>query len=251
MKRLHWLALVAIAIVIAPDLYQFAGDWRQIKDIAREIGDGETDPHVLALRVDRAMTAHVRKATRESEWYRPADRPIFRHRAMETYRHREGACGEVARLMINALQALGVSAHRIILYGARNEFHHVAVMYEVAERKYLLPGLVSYNFRDWALADRRTLAAMIPMGIGNGAALWSQAENPFFDDYSFLNWSRIFKKWIKVSQYVPFPDWVTMVLENPPLLKAMLKLIAILALLAITSLVMRVGRHKRVKGPVF
>ena len=63
----------------------------------------------------------------------------------------------------------------------------------------------------------------------------SVVTNPVFERYSFFNWSSVFGSSLEVYQIRPFPRIMTLMIENPPLVRIAVKL-GLLSLLAFVFL---------------
>ena len=137
----------------------------------------------------------------------------MRPTAWTVWRTRQGLCGEAARLTINLLRHAGVPARRIYLYN-RHFLWRGHVAFEYYEGREWIYGDV-FNAAPGCYAYARTRRKPLNAHLQSG-------ENPItamFTDYSYFHW--------KVSpgggpyyQHWSLPRPVGVVLENPPLFKA-------------------------------
>jgi hypothetical protein len=235
-----WLAVTAL--VVAPDLYQFADEHGNIRDLAVALaGDAET-PHELASAYSLAVHSHLQRGRVDGS-YEPSTRPLLRATAWETWTTRHGHCGEASRIMINLLISQGVPATRVNMIGPN--FVHTAVGYWDGDDWFLVDSfLAPSGFREWSQQNRLPISAMVEMQFHSGGGTPIEVNNPFFTRFSYFNWARVFK-WGEINQRVPFPAPITFLIENPPLFTALLKFAAAAVVLLVGWLV--VSRRRNTK----
>jgi len=246
MKRvLLLLWIVGTAALIGPDLYAYVEDRRNLRDLSIELAAGETDPHRLAWRYSDAVLARMR-ALDGIAAYPAAHRPFLRDTAWHTWTTGKGFCGEGARVIVNLLIAQGIPASRVNMIGPG--FVHTAAAYEVDGAWYLVDsvGAPGNGFREWARANAAPLGRLVEMEFDPGGGTPIRVENPYFTRYSFFNWARLIDR-AEVNQRVPFPVWVTLAIENPPLLTAILKAAGAIVVLGLGWLI--VARNARRRHP--
>lgn len=231
------------ALVITPDLYQYASDRSFLAKEADAIIGEETDPHEIVSKIGNAARGRIASLDR-GRFYDLRNRPVLRHRARETWEHAEGYCGEGARVMVNMLDAPDVRAARIILHMTTGG-QHIAVAYFHDGQWFLADSINSpAGFNDWLGSEPRPLKSLIRLEDRNGTTV-PVVTNPFFNRYSFFNWSRLFGSSLEVYQTFPFPRIVTLMMENPPLVWIAVKL-GLLSLLALIFLLSgRIMRNRR------
>ncbi len=68
-------------------------------------------------------------------------------------------------------------------------------------------------------------------------------HNPFYPVYTFFNWSRLTGGTLSFRREQPLPTYLVVLTENPPLLAAAAKVMALGAFLGL--ILLRTGRHRR------
>jgi len=230
-KGVLWAWLTVSVLVITPDLYQYMGDRIYLGREAATIVGEQTDPHKIVLKIGNAARSQITSLDR-GRFYDLDNRPALRHRARETWEHAEGYCGEGARVMINMLDAMDIQASRIILHITTGG-QHIAIVYLHDGEWFLADSINSpTGFNAWLGSDPRLLKSLLRFEDRNGTMV-PVVRNPFFDRYSFFNWSRIFGSSLEIYQTFPFPRIVTLMIENPPLVWIIIKfgLLSLLALI--------------------
>jgi hypothetical protein len=111
---------------------------------------------------------------------------------------------------------------------------HAVVAYRDGEQWYLVDSISSSDeFHDWITRQPRRFDANF--------------SNPFYTSYSFFNWSRLTGQRLAFDQKRPFPTALVIFTENPPLLAAATKAVAIAALFGVILLW---SRRRRVSGGI-
>ncbi len=241
-----WL-LVAWAVVttvlVVPDMHRFATEYGRIAGLAERYAAGATSPRQLAQNYSDAVHHRI-KVEGAGKWLNYMDRPFLRPTAWETWSQARGACGEASRVMINMLLSQGVPATRINMVGPR--FTHTAVAYKDGNAWYLVDSINGpASFRDWSRSNELPVSDLVALYFHPGGGTRVDVNNPYFERYSFFNWSRLFH-WAEVNQRVPFPIPITMLIENPPLLTGLVKLGVALVVLVFGWIVWR--RQRRAGG---
>jgi len=232
-KNVLWVWLAVSALVITPDLHYYVGDGNYLGREAVAIAGEEADPHEIVRKIGDAARGRITSLDK-GRFYDLRNRPVLRHRARETWEYAEGYCGEGARVMINMLDALGVRAARIILYMTTGG-QHIAIAYFHNGEWFLADSINSpAGFNAWLGTEPRPLGNLVGFEDRNGTMV-PVVMNPVFERYSFFNWSRVFGSSLEVYQTRPFPRIMTLMIENPPLVRIAVKL-GLLSLLAFVFL---------------
>lgn len=205
---------------------------RALSAIAQSLAPGDGTVTVRARALEAAVQQQV-ASTSKGRRYNKRARPALRHSAYDTWTMQEGRCGEGARLLVNLLQLSGIPAARVNLSEASKKLYHTAVVFYDNNDWWLIDSINSSpEFRTWSRQNRLPLSKLFVTKLDYGGALLIESQVPQFDRYSFGSWSRIVGPWFEVNQFVPLPQWLVHLLENPHLLALVLK-VAVSGLLAL------------------
>lgn len=240
---LLWLA--ALAILIAPDAWQYFRERQALNALAGEIARN-APAQEIPVRVQRAVQQRVRWVA-NGRFYSAANRSLLRQTAWQTWTRGEGKCGEATRLMVALLRSLGYRATRINIYTDSTRSGHTAVVYQRDGEWFLLDSTgAPPGFNEWERANAgrpfRDMMRFEPVSSGGGRFL---STSPFFTRYSYYDATRITGGVVMVHLMTPPPDFLVMMLENPPLLRIVVKLLAAIALLPVMLLAVRGWRRRR------
>lgn len=205
------------------DLTRFWIERESISEIAGSLTGGIARTRDIAARTQATVRDRV-AATGGGLPLVVSGRPFLRETAWETWQSRRAYCGEGARLLVNLLLASGIDAARLYLANETGYFH-VAVAYRDNDTWMLLPGVAApAALEEWAGDSGRPLGEAVAIGPDvNGQPTWV-ARQAIFDRYSFANWTRFVGPEFEIHQTVPFPGWVVLIMENPPLLIGLAKI---------------------------
>ncbi len=243
-KGVLWVWLAVSALVITPDLYQYVGDGNYLGREAIAIAGEEADPHELVRKIGDAARSRITSLD-NGRFYDLRNRPVLRHRARETWEHAEGYCGEGARVMVNMLDSLGIRAARIILHMTTGG-QHIAIAYFHDGEWFLANSINSpADFNVWLGTGPHPLESLVGFEDRNGTMV-PVVTNSVFERYSFFNWSRVFGSSLEIYQTRPFPRIMTLMIENPPLIRIAVKLgfLSLLALIFLLSGRLLQKRHQ-------
>ncbi len=238
--------LVGLGLILVGGTFVFGGYWQYVGEKAaiqrfavsslNDIVAGAV-PYGTVRGKALAMQAAVQRRVGAGGLYSPAERPFLRHTAWETLVSGQGACGEVARVMVNLFRALGIPASRVVITNDAG-FNHTAMAYEDGGKWYLLHTIKGREgFEAWTRAEPRRLKDLVRTEYHDGGGLLINAQNPYFTRYSYFNWARVFGAAVEINQLDPFPGFVVEIIENPPLLLAILRAMFVALVVAGLALV--------------
>lgn len=222
-----WTSLLVCIILGAGwgffDLRTYVHESRQINVIVKSLNIEGLEPAEKARSIQNAVRTRV-LPTSIGKSYDVRNRPKLRHTAIETWNSCEGQCGEGARLLVNLLQAANIPATRVNLSSSTSGFAHTAAAYQDQREWILLDSINSSDqFFAWATETPRPMSSLVKVTMHPGGALLVKTHNPYFDRYSYAPWPRLFGTKVEINQFTPFPQWLTHILENPPLFVFILK----------------------------
>jgi transglutaminase-like putative cysteine protease len=203
LRKLYWATCTACLVVTIYYVYQYHSEqeWLRAKaaDIVRAAAAATPAQEINALR------DYVRQNVRY-EGVDESDRPYFRATARETLESGRGYCGEATRAFICLARSRGIQAQRINLYGRIN--HVVAEVQTEPDREVLVD--TQDNPRTNPILDAQEWTVH---------QIDNDPRSPF-GDYSNVHLRRLplvggYVRYIKLRQ-----TSLTWMLENPPLLKA-------------------------------
>ena len=204
MRRRVYGTLVAVCFMLSGYYvlqYQHEQVWlaTKAKEIVQAAHVSLPEERVLALR--DYLRDHIR-----GEGLAIEGRPFLRATAKEVLETGQGFCGEATRAFIALARHLGISAHRINLYGT---MAHVVAEAAIMPGKWVLvdgqdnPTANGFLDQKWWTLDEAIVSAGSP-----------------FTDYSYFNMRRAPVVNLVVQRVKLYSGWVSWMLENPPLIKA-------------------------------
>lgn len=251
-NRTFWVLCWVLLMALVPgrDLYSYYIERTQLQGVVDSLELAGKSPGEAAALIQHAVRA--RTSTRSNGLhYSVKSRPKLRHTAWQTWQMAEGQCGEGARLIVNLLQLAGVPATRVNLTNSSPRFYHTAVAYQDKGEWWFLDTInSSAEFLEWSRLEPRAMSSLVSIKMHHGGALLISSQNPYFERYSYAPWTRILGKSMEVNQFIPLPQWLNHILENPNLILGLLKMGLIAAAFIIwqaTRLVWRFRRRHRGK----
>lgn len=234
--RFVGLWLVGLIVLTSFDIATYLFERHELGQIVSQMHLGTLTPIQRAQSIFKTVKNRVKVVEKKGKFYDVSNRPTLRHSALETWNGAEGQCGEGARLIVRLLQEAGVPAARVKLSHSSNSFYHTAVALYQDDKWWLLDSISSSpEFHLWTEENQKPLEDLVSVSRHPGSALLIQCNNPYFDRYSFSPWARIFGTSLEVNQFVPFPQWVTTILETPSLIRAV-ALVAVYSVFTIVGL---------------
>lgn len=205
LRRIYWTAVVVSFLVSGYYVVDYYQEQHELQLKAREIvqvaNARSTEEQIVALR--SFIRKHVRSAGLAID-----GRPFLRASAVEILEAGKGYCGEATRTFICLARQLGIEAQRINLYGRIN---HVVAEVELTPDRWVLVDLQENDATN-GLLDAQWLTVNDVL---------AHDESPFVD-YSNLHLRRLPIVNLFVQRIKMKNGFVTWLLENPSLMKALL-----------------------------
>lgn len=215
-----------------------------------------------AVRISQQVRKDFEIDERRFKALNVANRPFLREDTAFLLSHKEGLCGEGARVLVNLLLREGYDATRITLYDRILSSAHTLVSVKLGQREFLLDSINSpeaingfLNSRDISAEDFHLLHYSDDLGVRTAFAKQpvKRPDHPFFNyfwlfSYEAIPYTKLLTKArrdVRVFNFDRPPRMVSALAEKPNLVCAIGALVAavlVMTLLHATGLTRRLHR---------
>lgn len=197
----------------------------------RETGviNAQYAPYENALKLRDHLLKVINPKSDTCKFFSHSTRPLWGYRTSTIIKYKEGQCGEVARLLLNLFSFLDLPSRKVYLYTC-GRIHAALEIHDGLKWIVLDTIEAPANFREYTVKEAKAITDYFQEGL-RGVVSPKEGIRTFgFINYSYFNWNKLLNNWIfgklgfSVYTHRPVLDRLQIILENPPLLFALLVL---------------------------
>lgn len=153
-RRRFFVWLTAIfALTLVPPFYYLVRQYKEDKIVEEYMAEHQLQnlrvSKAAATSIARQVAADFNVKPETFQWLKMDNRPFLREDAGFLLTHKEGRCGEVARVIVRLLNANGFDATRVNLYDRYMQFPHTLVSVQLGKEHFWIDTIISkYNLRN-------------------------------------------------------------------------------------------------------
>lgn len=201
-KKIYWGTFAIVVLLGTANLIEYQREYGWIRARATEIVGSAETPGEQVLLLRDYVRQHV-------SWQGApdVDRPFLRSSAKEILESGKGYCGESTRVFVCLARSLGIDAQRLNLYARMNHSHVLAEVRLAPNRQIVVDPQINQFNQGMDSRPRAVLELLAD----------PQTE---FNDYSTIHIRRIPFLGRVIQRIKLKQTWFSWILENPPLLRA-------------------------------
>src|SRR5215467_14880716 len=153
-RRRFFVWLTAIfAVTLVPPFYYLVLQYKEDRIVEEYMAEHQLQnlpvSKATAISIARQVAADFNVKPQTFHWLKMDNRPFLREDAGFLLTHKEGRCGEGARVIVRLLNASGFDATRVNLYDRYMQFPHTLVSVQLGKDRFWIDTINSKdNLRD-------------------------------------------------------------------------------------------------------